>query len=204
MDTINQFLVFQFMKLKTDFLLIKKMTNNIDKTILNNILHIPYLNNKGDIDDELFGKIGVYAIFNNDKKLEYVGYSRNLLWSLKQHLIRQPQKCHWIKYHIITHPSRSILEEIKQQWLDENGSVPLGNGEEEVLWTQPIDAKSTMTDEDKKQYDSSDELGKIKLLKKVARRYEEIIKNQLHERGVNFEVRFNPKLKEEGLLDLKT
>jgi len=48
-----------------------------------------------------------------------------------------------------------------------------------------------------------DELGKIKLLKKVARRYEEIIKNQLDERGVKFEVRFNPKLKEDGLLDLK-
>ncbi|MGY6529252.1 MAG: GIY-YIG nuclease family protein [Cyanobacterium sp.] len=179
------------------------MTNNIEQSTLSNIPYISYLNEEGYINDELTGKIGLYAIFNNDKKLEYIGYSRNLLLSLKQHLIRQPQKCFWLKYYIIDRPSRSILEEIKQKWLEENGSTPSGNGEDESLWNQPIDTKTTMTDEDKQQYNSSDELGKIKLLKKVARRYEEVIKNQLHGRGVNFEVRFNPKLKEDGLLDLK-
>ncbi|AUC59998.1 hypothetical protein AA637_02010 [Cyanobacterium sp. HL-69] len=179
------------------------MINNIEQIVLSNLPYISYLNDNGDINDKLTGKIGLYAIFNYYKKLEYIGYSRNLLLSLKQHLIRQPDKCYWLKYHVIERPSRSILEEIKQKWLEENGSTPSGNGEDEGLWTQPIDTKTTMNDDDKQQYNSLDELGKIKLLKKVARRYEEIIKNQLDERGVKFEVRFNPKLKEDGLLDLK-
>ncbi|MBE9223262.1 GIY-YIG nuclease family protein [Cyanobacterium stanieri LEGE 03274] len=179
------------------------MTINPEKVTLNDLDYLPYLNEKGDINDELGGKIGVYAIFDNGKKLEYVGYSRNLLLSLKQHLIRQPQRCYWLKCYLITRPSRSILTDIKQRWLEENGSIPLGNEGEEYLWSQPIDAKNTMTEEDIQQYNSLDELGKIKLLKKVARRYEEVIKKELDKRGVTFEVRFNPKLKEEGLLDLK-
>jgi hypothetical protein len=81
--------------------------------------------------------------------------------------------------------------------------LPQGNGEAENLWTQSIDAKLTMTEDDKLQYQQTDELGKIKLLKKVARRLEEEIKTTLENRHVKMEIRFNPKLKEEGLLDLK-
>jgi hypothetical protein len=41
------------------------------------------------------------------------------------------------------------------------------------------------------------------LLKQVARRIEETILTKLQARGVTAEIRFNPKLKEQGLLDLK-
>jgi hypothetical protein len=37
----------------------------------------------------------------------------------------------------------------------------------------------------------------------VARRLENEIQSQLKARGVTMEIRFNPKLKEQGLLDLK-
>ena len=47
-------------------------------------------------------------------------------------------------------------------------------------------------------------LAKIdKLLKQVARRVEETILAKLQQRGVTTEIRFSPKLKEQGLLDLK-
>jgi hypothetical protein len=48
-----------------------------------------------------------------------------------------------------------------------------------------------------------DGVAQIKLLKQVARRVEETILVKLQERGVQTEIRFNPKLKEQGLLDLK-
>lgn len=60
-----------------------------------------------------------------------------------------------------------------------------------------------MTEEEKAQYNQSDELRKTKILKQVARRVEAGIKEQLRDRGVNMDIRFNPKLKEQGLLDLK-
>lgn len=60
-----------------------------------------------------------------------------------------------------------------------------------------------MTETEKAQYQQNDELGQIKILKQVARRVEETVKEQLKQRGVNMDIRFNPKIKEQGLLDLK-
>ncbi len=162
-----------------------------------------YLDDQGIINPDLENKIGVYAIFNETKTLEYVGYSRNLLLSLKQHFVRQPDKCFWFKYYVIERPNRNILESIRENWLTENGDLPQGNGEEENIWTQPIDAKLALTEEEKQEYEQNDELGKIKLFKKVARRVETEIKDRLSQRNFNMEIRFNPKLKEQGLLDLK-
>ena len=96
-----------------------------------------------------------------------------------------------------------MLENIRQQWLNENGSLLSGNGETEKAWTDPIDAKLTMTEDEKNTYLQTDELGQVKLLKTIARRVEAEILEQLKQRGVNIEIRFNPKLKEKGLLDLK-
>jgi hypothetical protein len=170
---------------------------------LSNLEYLPYLDDQGIIDQDLQGKIGVYAIFNQEKILQYVGYSRDIYLSLKQHLVRQLHNCYWLKYQTINRPSRTILEEIKQAWLEENGAIPSGNAADEAKWNQAIDAKQDMTSEEKQKYENSDELNQIKLLKNIARRVESAIKEELEQRGVNLEIRFNPKLKEQGLLDLK-
>ena len=179
------------------------MTTQSKIPTLASLEYIPYLDENGSLSEDTQKKIGVYAIFDRDRQLQFVGYSRDIYLSLKQHLIRKPQACYWLKIQTIDRPSRSILEEIKQAWIAENGTIPLGNGEEEALWTQPIDAKPTMTESEKAQYQQSDELGQIKIYKKVARRVEETVKEQLKARGVNMDIRFNPKIKEQGLLDLK-
>lgn len=171
---------------------------------LESLEFIPYLDEQGEISSSLQGKIGVYAIFDKDKVLQYVGYSRDIYLSLKQHLVRQPQKCYFCKLKTIERPSRTILEEIREVWISENGAMPLGNGSEEEKWTQPIDATLLMKEEEKQKYEQSEDLGKTKLLKQVARRIEAEILETLKARGVNMELRFQPKLKEQGLLDLKS
>ncbi len=170
---------------------------------LSDLDYIPYLDEGGNLPESLSGKIGVYAIFDADKSLQLVNYSRDIYVSLKQHLVRQPQSCYWLKAETIERPNRTRLETIRKAWIEENGDIPPGNGQVEAIWNQPIDAKKTMTDEDKSTYNKSEELGKIKLLKKIARRVEAEIVEQLNARGVQTEIRFNPKLKEQGLLDLK-
>lgn len=174
---------------------------NIPK--LDDLEFLSYLNEQGSIDEDWQGKIGVYAIFDDSKTLKFVGYSRDIYLSLKQHLVRQLDQCYWLKLQTIERPSRTVLEATKQQWITENGTIPEGNQTADSVWTQPIDAKLTMTDEDKITYDNQDELGKTKFLKSVARKLEAGIQEKLSDRGVNMEIRFNPKLKEQGLLDLK-
>ena len=162
-----------------------------------------YLDDEGLIPTHIERKVGIYAIFDQNSQLRYVGYSRDVYLSLKQHLVRQPQACYWVKVQTVDRPSRTLLEGIRDAWIEENGSVPSGNDTEANAWNQPIDAKLSMTEEDKIAYEQSEELGRIKLLKKIARRVEAEILKVLEVRGVKMDLRFNPKLKENGLLDLK-
>ena len=166
---------------------------------------IPYIDSEGKLPDFVQGKIGVYAIFDSDKILQFVGYSRDTYLSLKQHLVRQTEYCYWLKVQIIDRPNRTILENIRSSWIAENGSQPEGNGADAAKWNDPIDTKTVMTAQEVANYEGivADELAKDKLLKNVARRVENEILSLLKARGVTEEIRFNPKLKTSGLLDLK-
>lgn len=171
--------------------------------LLSTLEYVPYLNAEGHPPDQFEGKVGVYAIFDESRVLQYVGFSRDVAISLKQHLVRRPHQCYWVKVQTIDRPSRTLLEGIRDAWMAENGSVPPGNGTDEALWSQAIDAKVQMTDEERSAYEAGDDLSKVKTLKQVARRVEERVLAELAERGVKMPVRFDPKLKEEGLLGLK-
>lgn len=177
------------------------MTPNFSS--LSELEAVSYLDEAGQIPDRYTGKVGVYAIFDQANQLQYVGYSRDVGTSLKQHLVRQPQQCYWVKVQTIDRPSRTVLEEIRNAWIRENGRLPSGNDQEQALWEQAIDAKAQMTVEEQAAYDGADELGKIKTLKQVARRVEQERLTLLETRGVKLAIRFDPKAKEEGRLDVK-
>lgn len=179
------------------------MTSETEISSLADLDYIPYLDDTGNLPDDLQGKIGIYAIFDQDKMLQLVNYSRDIYLSLKQHLVRQPKSCYWIKVKTIDRPNRTQLETIQKAWIRENGTTPVGNDSDEIAWNQPIDARRTMTEEEQERYQKSDGLMQVKLLKQVARRVEAQILDELKYRGVQVEIRFNPKLKENGLLDLK-
>jgi len=179
------------------------MTSETQILSLSDLDYISYLDETGNLPEDLQGKIGIYAIFDKEKTLQLVNYSRDIYLSLKQHLVRQPKSCYWLKVQTINKPNRTELENIRNAWIEENGAIPPGNGTDEALWNQPIDAKRTMTDEEQLSYEKSDGLMQTKLLKQVARRVEAQVLEDLKSRGVQTEIRFNPKLKENGLLDLK-
>lgn len=175
-----------------------------DISPLSTLEFLPYLDDQGNCNSDFTGKVGVYAIFDGEKTLQYIGYSRDIVLSLKQHLMRKPNSCYWIKAQTIERPSRTILEEIRAAWIAENGQTPPGNGPDEGQWTQAIDVKPLMTDEEREKYEKSiDELTQMKLLKQVSRRIEADLLAVLDSRGLKEAIRFNPKLKESGLLDLK-
>ena len=174
-------------------------------TALADLEYILYIDNAGQLPEEYQGKAGIYAIFDQDKNLQYIGYSRDIYLSLKQHLVRQPAKCHWLKIQTTDRPSRTQLENIRSAWIAETGTLPLGNGPDELNWTQPIDIKTQLTPQEKQALEKAagQELEQTKILKKAARRVENEILTTLQGRGLQTEIRFNPKFKEAGLLDLK-
>jgi hypothetical protein len=181
------------------------MTTEANIPALVSLEYIPFIDDNGQLPEQLQGKIGVYAIFDQEKVLQFVGYSRDVYLSLKQHLVRQPQYCYWVKAQTIERPSRTVLGNIEQAWIAENGSVPAGNADSKDKWTQPIDVKAVMTSEEQANYHNpaNDEMAQTKIIKNVARRVEAEIIAVLEVRGLQTQFRFNPKLKENGLLDLK-
>lgn len=165
--------------------------------------YCPYLED-GYIPNQYSKVVGIYAIFDEGKCLQFVGYSRDVTMSLKQHLVRCPELCHWIKIQTIDRPKRAILEAIQNEWIDENGDRPPGNGPDAEAWTQPINATLQMTSEEQALYDAAtSEVEQAKILKTVARRVEAKIKSILDSRGVQEPLRFDPKLKSQGLLSIK-
>jgi hypothetical protein len=181
------------------------MTTEISLPTLASLNYYPYIDDHGELIADFQGKIGVYAIFNQDKNLQFIGYSRDIYLSLKQHLIRQPQNCYWVKVQTIERPNRTILESIESAWISENADTSITKAIFKQKWTNPIDVKESMTPEEQENYHNIgiDELQKSKVLKTVARRVEEEILAILEARGLKTQIRFNPKLKELGLLDLK-
>ena len=163
----------------------------------------PYLDATGDLNPDWQAKTGAYAIYDQAQVLQYIGYSRDVRASLLQHLVRQVQSCYWVKLQWVERPSRTLLEDIRQAWIAESGRLPPGNGKSQALWCQPIPVKPALTQGERLTFDQSDELGQAKLLKTVARRLEAERLAQLQARGAKLDIRFNPKLKEQGLLDVK-
>lgn len=181
------------------------MPSELQVSALNSLEFLPYLNQEGFLPNQLEGKVGAYAIFDQDQVLQFVGYSRDIYLSLKQHLVRQPQGCYWLKFQTIDRPSRTILETIRDTWIEQNGSTPVGNATVPSQWEQPLDVKAAMTSEEQANYADPelDELAQRKVLKNAARRMEAEILAALEARQVQEPIRFNPKLKDVGLLDLK-
>jgi len=172
---------------------------------LANLDYLPYLH-EGYLPKQFEGKVGAYAIFDQAQTLQFVGYSRDIYLSLKQHLVRQPQRCYWLKVQTIDRPSRTALEKIQDAWITENGSTPPGNAAEQTRWEQAIDVKAAMTLEERSEYTNpeNDPQTQHKILKNAARRIEAEILAELESRQVQEVIRFNPKLKDSGLLDLKS
>ena len=179
------------------------MSSTTDIPSLDNLEFLPYIDTAGELPIQLQNQIGIYAILDREKTLQFVGYSRDIYLSLKQHLVRRPEYCHWIKATTIERPNRTFLEDVRAAWIAENGSTPTGNGDDSSIWLDPIDTHYAMTEVENTSFADLDGVAQIKLLKQVARRVEETILTTLKERGVRTEIRFNPKLKEQGLLDLK-
>ncbi|MGF1566992.1 MAG: GIY-YIG nuclease family protein [Nodosilinea sp.] len=179
------------------------MTADLQIPVLAELDFIPYCNEAGLLPPELAKVVGVYAIYDGEKTLQFVGYSRDLAMSLKQHLVRCPALCHWVKVQTIERPNRTLLDSIQAAWLQENG-VPPGNGVEQERWTQPIDVKIQMTSAEQAAYAAAiNEAEQIQCLKKVARRVEAERLAMLTVRGIQEPIRFDPKLKEQGLLNIK-
>ncbi|MEB3160740.1 MAG: GIY-YIG nuclease family protein [Synechocystis sp.] len=162
-----------------------------------------FLTPTGELDSGTEKQIGVYAIFDQAQILQYVGYSRNIAVSLLQHLVRQPDCCHWFTVYTIDRPDRQLLSQIQAHWLADQAELPPGNDQQQSAWETALNVLDHVTSEEAAAIAHCDPAEKPKLLKILARRLEAEQLAKLKARGVTQPIRFDPKLKEQGRLDVK-
>ncbi|GAQ89125.1 hypothetical protein KFL_004890080 [Klebsormidium nitens] len=169
---------------------------------------VPFLTEEGKIADcsQADAKASVYAIFDEEKVVRHVGISRAIGPSLRLHFARVPLQCWAVKVQHIKAPRRSALEAIRDAWIAELGYRPTGNdnGPEQNRWENPLDVRPLMTDDEKAAVEeAAPGPPTAKALKQVARRVEAELKASYAARQSTESLRFDPKLKEKGMLDVK-
>jgi len=105
---------------------------------------LPVAEYLGDRDGEK--PIGVYALYDSRRELQYVGFSRNMVLSVKGHLDRVGEdRCAFVKSMVFANKAmatKSNLEREASNWLRDAGTTPPGNGVESQLWGGGITAET--------------------------------------------------------------
>ncbi|MBD2567491.1 GIY-YIG nuclease family protein [Anabaena lutea] len=114
------------------------------------------------------GKIaGVYAVLDVERSTQYIGYSRNVLLSLNGHVTQNgEQKCAFVRVQPFNFPKRQEMENLRDAWIAELGSIPPGNAGEGGMWASTVGevAKAVMSDTERQAYEEK----KLKLRKAMA------------------------------------
>lgn len=116
--------------------------------------------------------VGVFALYDEDKVLQYVSYSRNITLSVKSVMERVgKESCGFVRNMVFQNAAmqtRQAMEEQQQRWIEENGSVPLGNGSEREKWSVGFDVNA-MSQSEKDEYDGK----KSKMVAAMGQRMDE-------------------------------
>lgn len=110
---------------------------------------------------------GVYAVIDTSHKTQYIGYSRNILLSLNGHIAQNGREnCAFLRVQTFKFPKREEMENLRDTWIAELGSIPPGNGAESDLWASTVGqaARAAMSADEQKAYEEK----KLKLRKAMA------------------------------------
>jgi hypothetical protein len=110
---------------------------------------------------------GVYAVFNGDRQLQYVGISRNVLLSLNGHISQVGEDaCAFLRLTTFKFPKREDMEKLRDAWLEDAKTLPPGNDVDSRLWAGTVGeaAKLAMTPAEREAYEEK----KLKLRKAMA------------------------------------
>ena len=81
----------------------------------------------------------VFAIYDQAKTLQYIGFSKNLRGSLLTVFSRRPDKCHLYRAMYLPTMDQQQMLEVRTRWFEQNGGPPPGNklAAERAAWQEP-------------------------------------------------------------------
>ncbi|KAJ4970962.1 hypothetical protein NE237_004061 [Protea cynaroides] len=83
---------------------------------------------------------GVYAIYDKNNDLQFIGISRSIRASIFSHRKSVPNLCHSVKVGVVEDPDRMALTQAWKSWMEEHigatGKVPPGNESGNTTWVR--------------------------------------------------------------------
>ncbi|XP_041023797.1 bifunctional monothiol glutaredoxin-S16, chloroplastic [Juglans microcarpa x Juglans regia] len=83
---------------------------------------------------------GVYAIYDKNEELQFIGISRNIAASVTVHQKSVPELCCSVKVGVVDDPDRTALTQAWKSWMEEHikatGKVPPGNESGNATWVR--------------------------------------------------------------------
>ena len=110
---------------------------------------------------------GVYAVLNSADRTQYVGYSRNVLTSLKGHLAEHGSDvCAAVRVQVFKFPKREEMESVRDAWIAELDAIPPGNTGAGGVWATTVGeiAQAAMSESERAVYEEK----KLKLRRAMA------------------------------------
>lgn len=110
---------------------------------------------------------GVYAVLDAEQRTQYVGYSRNVLLALNSHVAQNGQQtCAFVRVQTFKFPKREAMEQLRDAWLEQLGSIPPGNSDAREKWTSTVGeaAQVAMSATERQAYEEK----KLKMLQAIA------------------------------------
>ena len=110
---------------------------------------------------------GVYAVFDHERRTQYIGYSRNVLLSLNGHVAQNGiVNCAYVRVQTFKFPKRQEMEDLRDAWITELGVTPPGNADASGNWASTVGevAKAAMSATERQTYEEK----KLKLRQAMA------------------------------------
>lgn len=147
------------------------------------------LNTQGTISPEIpeGTEATVFALYDEARMLQYVGFSKGLRDTLRTLFSRRPDKAHYFKALHLPSLDQQYMLDVRSAWFDGNYGPPPGNKlpSERDQWQQPTDAFSIS------------DRGKAQAAMELAKQLQE----RMRQRGCREEFVPNAELFEQGKVD---
>lgn len=170
----------------------------------------PLIGADGKVAADIVGRIvGVFAVTDATGGVRYVGISRDVATSLRRSLARCTDSAHGYVVERFERPSRAGLEDTRARWAAAaTAAGTLDTGRAGELWERPADVndplETRVPEETRAGFAELEGRQYILGLKKATRVIQADIEERLKERGVTERIKFDPKLKDRGLLDVQS
>lgn len=95
---------------------------------------------RGSDIDAIPAEAGVYAVYDNDETLQYIGLSRKIKASVKLHMFELPELCFSVRCEAVKAATTLELQKEWKKWIleylaENKGKLPPGNVQGNVLWS---------------------------------------------------------------------